>query len=354
MTTLQKALDIDIRFPVIQAPMAGVQDSLLAIAVANAGGLGSLPCAMLGPEQIREELLAITQHTKHPFNVNFFCHEPPTIDPAKEAAWRALLAPYYAEFGLDIQSVTSGPGRAPFNEQLTEVLEEFKPAVVSFHFGLPNASLLAKVKSWGSRVLSTATTADEAIWLQAQGVDAIIAQGVEAGGHRGIFLGTDLAGQLSTFDLLEKIIGSVTVPVIAAGGIASAKTVAAAMAAGAAGVQVGTSYLRCPEATTSDLHRAALARATTTDTVLTNLFTGRPARAIRNRLIEELGAIREGLPDFPLTATAIAPLRSFAQKQGLDDFSSLWSGTDTSGCRPIPAAEITRELALPLSGNLQK
>jgi nitronate monooxygenase len=336
---------LGIELPLIQAPMAGVQVSALAIAVSNAGGLGSLPCAMLSLEVMRKELAAIKAGTSKPYNVNFFCHSPPVPSTQREAAWRSALSPYYKEYGIDAGSIPAGPGRAPFSAEAADVLEEFKPPVVSFHFGLPSADLLARVRSWGAKILCSATTVDEARWLEARGVDAVIAQGSEAGGHRGIFLSDDLSTQVGTFALVPQVARAVKVPVIAAGGIADADGVAAAIALGAAGVQVGTAYLLCPEATTSALHRAALKSDAARETALTNLFTGRPARGIVNRIITELGAINPAAPAFPLATSAIAPLRAKAEAQGKGDFSPLWSGQNASGCKEVPAADLTRELA---------
>lgn len=331
--------------PVVQAPMAGVQGASLALAVSQAGGLGSLPAATLTPEALRRDLAAIRERSAGPINVNFFCHAPLEPDAEREAAWRALLAPYYAEFGLDPAAVVAGPARMPFNHELADVLAELPPAIVSFHFGLPAPDLLERVRATGAKVLSSATTVDEARWLDAQGVDAIIAQGLEAGGHRGHFLSDDLDAQAGTFALLPQIVRAVRVPVIAAGGIADAAGVAAARALGAAGVQVGTAYLLCPEATTSAVHRQALTADAGGDTALTNLFTGRPARGIRNRLMRELGDMRGDVPAFPLAAGALAPLRGKAEAMGRGDFSPLWAGQNTTGCRTVPAAEITRDLA---------
>ena len=342
MSSLHALLGIEL--PIIQAPMAGVQGSALAVAVCNAGGLGSLPCAMLSLSAMRDELAAIKAQTGKPFNVNFFCHAPPSTSAEREAAWRAALAPYYREFGLDIDAVPTGPAGAPFSHETADALDDIRPAVVSFHFGLPSAELLARVRSWGSKILSSATTVDEACWLEQHGVDAIIAQGLEAGGHRGIFLSDDLTTQVGTFALLPQIVNAVRCPVIAAGGIADAKGVAAALALGAAGVQVGTAYLLCPEATTSALHRAALKGEPARHTALTNVFTGRPARAIVNRIIRELGPISAAAPSFPLAAGAIAPLRAKAEGQGSSDFSPLWAGQNVSGCSEVSAAQLTRDL----------
>ena len=347
MATLQSLLGIDV--PIVQAPMAGVQLSALALAVSNAGGLGSLPCAMLAPDAMRKELSALRAGTAKPYNVNFFCHAQPAPSAEGEAAWRKALAPYFAEYGIDPATIPSGSGRLPFSAEAAEVLEEFRPAVVSFHFGLPSKELLARVRAWGAKVLASATTVDEARWLEARGVDAVIAQGLEAGGHRGNFLSDDLTVQLSTLTLVPQVVRSVKVPVIAAGGIADAKGVAAAVALGAAGAQVGTAYLLCPEATTSALHRAALKSEAARHTALTNLLTGRPARGIVNRVMKELGPLSSLAPAFPLATAAIVALRAKAEAQGRTDFSSLWSGQNASGCREIPAGQLTRELSAGLS-----
>lgn len=341
--SLQQLLGIEL--PIIQAPMAGVQGGALATAVSNAGGLGSLPCAMLGLDALRTELAAIRARTDTPFNVNFFSHTPPEPNAEREAAWRAALLPYYEEYGIDENDISAGPGREPFCSEAADVLEEFRPPVVSFHFGLPSADLLERVKTWGSKILASATTVEEARWLEAHGVDAIIAQGLEAGGHRGIFLTEDLTTQAGTFALVPHIVREVQLPVIAAGGIADAQGVAAALALGAAGVQVGTAYLLCPETTTSELHRAALKSEAARHTAVTNLFSGRPARGIVNRIMRELGPINTCVPAFPLAASAIAPLRARAESRASADFSPLWCGQNAGGCKEIAAAELTRELA---------
>ncbi|HWH84928.1 MAG TPA: nitronate monooxygenase [Burkholderiaceae bacterium] len=331
--------------PVIQAPMAGVQGSALAIAVCEAGGLGSLPCAMLSPQAMRAELAAIRSATTRPYSVNFFCHTMPAPSATREAGWRAALAPYHREFGIDGAAIVAGPGRAAFDAAAADVIEAFRPPVVSFHFGLPAPELLQRVRGWGAKVLASATTVDEARWLEARGVDAVIAQGLEAGGHRGHFLDDDLTRQSGLFALLPQIVAAVRVPVIAAGGIADAAGVAAARSLGAAGVQAGTAYLLCPEATTSAPHRAALKASAAPHTALTNLFTGRPARGIVNRLIRELGPISAAAPAFPLATAAIAPLRAAAEQRGSSDFSPLWSGQRAPGFDDRPAADVTRALA---------
>jgi nitronate monooxygenase len=341
--TLQQLLGIEL--PIIQAPMAGAQGSALAVAVSNAGGLGSLPCAMLDVDAIRKELTVIRAQTSKPFNVNFFCHTQPEVSAGREAAWRAALAPYFAEYGIDAGSIPAQAGRQPFGVEVAEALNEFKPAVVSFQFGLPSSELLARIRRGGARILAAATTVDEARWLEAHGADAVIAQGLEAGGHRGCFLTDDLSTQMGTLALVPQVVQAVRIPVIAAGGIADAKGVAAVMALGAAGVQIGTAYLLCAEATTSAVHRAALKSDAARVTALTNVFTGRPARGIVNRIMREMGPISAAAPPFPLAVSAVAPLRARAESLGSGDFSPLWAGQNTSGCKEISAGALTRELA---------
>src|SRR5690242_15863998 len=309
--TLQESFGIE--FPLVQAPMAGVQGSALASAVSNAGGLGSLPCAMLGPAGIADEIAAIRAQPAKPFNVNFFCHTTPPVEPDREAAWHAVLAPYYREFDIDPASIKPGPGRAPFTAEAAVVIEATRPAVVSFHFGLPADELLGRVRATGAKIVASATTVEEARWLEARGVDAVIAQGLEAGGHRGTFLSDDMDTQLGTLALVPQVVSAVKVPVIAAGGIADARGVRAALALGAAGVQVGTAYLLCPEATTRAVHRAALKGESARRTALTNVFSGRPARGIVNRLMREIGPLSPLAPAFPLAAAAVAPLRAKAE-----------------------------------------
>ncbi|HKT73598.1 MAG TPA: nitronate monooxygenase [Steroidobacteraceae bacterium] len=337
--------------PIIQAPMAGVQTNALAVAVCRAGGLGSLPCAMLTPATLRSELQALSAGVSGPYNVNFFCHESPVPDEGREQRWRKLLAPYYAELGISTHETPSGPARSPFDARALELLREFRPRVVSFHFGLPAPDLLEPLRAWGAKILSSATTVAEAQWLEARGVDAVIAQGIEAGGHRGHFLTPDLTVQLSTLTLVPQIARKVRVPVIASGGIADERGVAAALALGASAAQIGTAFLLCPEATTSAPHRAALASEASSHTAVTNLFSGRPARGIVNRLMREHGPLRDDIPEFPLASTALAPLRAAAERRGSGDFSPMWSGQNAGGCRPIPAGQLVRQLAASRAGD---
>ncbi|KWV46861.1 2-nitropropane dioxygenase [Bradyrhizobium macuxiense] len=332
-------------FPIVLAPMAGVMDAELVIAVAQGGGLGSLPSAMLSAEKAREQVNIIRQRVRAPINMNFFCHKPVDADPAREAKWREQLAPYYREHGLDPSAPVNAANRAPFDAAFCEVVEELKPEVVSFHFGLPEPKLLQRVKATGAAVMSSATTVKEAIWLEENGVDVIIAQGADAGGHRGMFLTENIAEQPGTFSLLPQVVDAVKVPVIAAGGIADGRGIAAAFALGASGVQIGSAYLRCPESKVSPAARVALAQASDESTVITNVMTGRPARGVANRVMREVGPISPHAPAFPHAATALGPLKAAAEKQGKVEFTNLWAGQAVRMGREMPATDLTRALA---------
>lgn len=337
-----------IELPIVQAPVAGAMDWELAAEAAAAGALGSLPCAMLNADQVREQMGKIRARTKRPINLNFFCHTPPELNNAREARWRERLAPYYRELGIDPAAPVPSSNRAAFNASFCDVVEETRPEVVSFHFGLPVPDLVKRVKAAGALILSSATTAAEARWLEARGVDAVIAQGNEAGGHRGLFLTDDtddITTQAGTFALVPQIVDAVKLPVIAAGGVTDARGIAAAFALGAAGVQIGTAYLWCPEAKISAPHRAALQSARDDGTALTNLMTGRPARGFVNRVMREIGPMADVAPAFPLAAGALAPLRAKAEAQGSGDFSPMWAGQSASLGRALPAGELTRRLA---------
>jgi nitronate monooxygenase len=332
-------------FPIVQAPMAGVMDADLVIAAAQGGALGSLPSAMLSAEKAREQINIIRQRVSAPVNMNFFCHTPTDADSLRETGWKQRLASYYTEFRLDPAAPINIANRAPFNAAMCELVEELKPEVVSFHFGLPEPALLKRVKAAGSIVLSSATIVREAIWLEENGADVIIAQGAEAGGHRGMFLTENIAEQPGTFALVPQVVDAVRVPVIAAGGIADGRGIAAAFALGAAGVQLGTAYLHCPESKIIAPHRAALAGAHDDSTVLTNVMTGRPARGVANRVMREVGPISAEAPAFPHAATALGPLKAAAEKQGKVDFTNLWAGQAVRLGRNMPAAELTLALA---------
>jgi nitronate monooxygenase len=342
----RRLLDLlGIDLPIVQAPMAGAMDFELAAAVSKAGGLGSLPAGMLTPQQIREQMGALRGRTAKPINLNFFCHSPPVLNNAQEAAWRDRLAPYYRELGIDPAAPVPSSNRTPFNAELCELALELKPPVVSFHYGLPDAALVARIKQSGAKILCSATTVAEARRVAQEGADAVIAQGYEAGGHRGTFLDTDLATQVGTFALVPLIAQAVDVPVIAAGGVTDARGIAAAFALGASGVQIGTGYLFCPEAKISAPYRAALAEANEHGTAMTNVFSGRPARGFVNRLMREVGPMSELAPQFPLATGAVMPLRAAAERSGSGDFSPLWAGQAAPLGRALPAGELTRTLA---------
>lgn len=336
---------LNINIPIIQAPMTGVQDSQLAIAVSNTGALGSIPCATLTPKALYDELVHINNETKKPINLNFFCHKLIQFDESQQATWLKELSPFLNEYQIDPNTIDYQAHRHPFSQHHIDLLAEFKPQIISFHFGLPDDHLIEQLKSWGTTILSSATTLEEALYLQTHQVDIIIAQGIEAGGHRAMFLTDDISTQLGTIALLPQIVKAVNIPVIAAGGIANANSVKAAMALGASGVQVGTSYLLCPEAKTSLLYRQALLSDEIKHTAITNIFTGKPARGLINRAIKEIGPINLSAPSFPYAIPVMAALRIASEANEKNDFSPLWAGQNTSGCNLIPAAELTKQLA---------
>ncbi|QMW13861.1 nitronate monooxygenase [Pseudoalteromonas sp. MT33b] len=325
---------------IIQAPMAGGQNAQLAVAVCEAGGLGSLPCAMLSKEQLINELDYLTHHTNKPYNLNFFCHQVSPYSEAEQQQWHELLSPYFAEFEIDASQFSRKASRQPVDQQVIDTIATYKPPVVSFHFGLPNQEIIAQIKAWGGKVLSSATTLDEARWLKERGVDAIIAQGKEAGGHRGCFLSMDLSSQPSTEQLVHDCL-CLDIPIIAAGGISTPEQVKMFKELNVAAVQVGSAYLLCEEATTSALHREALKTTAANNTELTTLFSGRPARGIRNRIMQELGAMPTQAPAFPYASIALTALRLKAEAQGSSGFSPLWCGEHFKAREGINAKQIT-------------
>jgi nitronate monooxygenase len=337
---------VGIESPIILAPMAGPGTVELAIAVSEAGGLGSLPCAQLAVSEIKTALETIRRRTSRPINLNFFCHKPPAYDRERDIAWRALLKPYYLELGLDPDAPLAPPSRRPFDSDSCAIVEELRPEVVSFHFGLPAQDLLDRVKATKARVIGSATTVREARWLEAHGCDAVIAMGLEAGGHRGNFLSDDMARQVGTFALVPQIADAIKVPVIAAGGIADVRGIVAAVVLGASAVQIGTAYLFCPEARVPRQHLEALMNSVDDDTMITNVFSGRPARGIANRLMLEVGPMASSAPAFPLAGSAVGPLRAKTESAGSKDFMNLWSGQAARlARRGMSAGELTRTLA---------
>ncbi len=329
--------------PIVQAPMAGAAGVELAVAAIRAGALGSLPCAMLSPEQVRVQVAEVRTQVRSPLNLNFFCHRLPP--PQDESEWRALLAPYYVEEG--VPAGAPAPLRRPFNAAMCALVEEVRPEVVSFHFGLPEPALLARVKAAGAKVFGNATKVEEARWLAERGCDAVIAQGAEAGGHAGWFI--DRHRPMPLAELLSQVLAAVDLPLIAAGGIVDATDVTAALEAGAAGVQVGTAYLATPESRISSAFRALLGTPAAADAAFTNLLSGREARGIRNRLMRELGSMRDEVPAFPYASNALAPLRTRAEGEGRGDYSPLWAGAGAARVRQMPAEALTRSLVQEVS-----
>jgi nitronate monooxygenase len=329
---------IGTQHPIVQAPMANAGGVELCIAAMHGGALGSLPCAMLSPEQAHEQVAQVRGRASGPLNLNFFCHQMPA--ETDDSAWRAVLKPYYQACGL--ADPPPAPMRLPFDAAMCAVVEEVRPEVVSFHFGLPEQALLDRVKATGAKVFGCATTVEEARWLEDRGVDAIIAQGFEAGGHTGRFLGSDPAEAIGLFALLPQVVDAVRVPVIAAGGIADARGIAAAFMLGASAVQLGTAYLACPESLVPEGARQVLGSR---PTVMTNVYSGGLARATRGRLVDEIGAVRSEAPPYPLAGAASGPLFRAAMERGDFEFMPMLSGQSAPLVQQLPAADLTRKLA---------
>ncbi|MEK9753428.1 MAG: nitronate monooxygenase [Rhodospirillaceae bacterium] len=334
---------LDIRVPIIQAPMAGASTPAMAATVTRAGGLGSLGVALQSPDATRADCEAIRAATNGAYNINFFVHKEAAPAGARGAALRESLAPYYAELGLgDVP--TAEVSSRPFNEDHLAIVLEARPPVVSFHFGLPEPKLMKAVKDAGIFTISSATNVAEAKALEKGGVDAIVAQGFEAGGHRGTFAEPYDAGWVGTMALVPQIVDAVSVPVIAAGGIADGRGIAAALALGAQAAQLGTAFLPCPESMIPDVHRKALAQATGDQTRLTSAFSGRPARGIENRYMRDMAGREDEFPDFPILNTLTGPLRKGSAAAGSPDFVSLWAGQAAGIHRTLPAGELLERL----------
>lgn len=333
-----------ITHPIILAPMAGSGGFELATAVSSAGGLGSLPCASLTPDQVRQQVKNVRQKTSNPLSLNFFCHEFIEYDRSAEQAWLNKFSPYCAELDVEATLGAASSNLVPFGEEHCRLVEELRPTVASFHFGLPDESLLRRVKTAGCRVISSANTVAEAVWLANRGCDAIIAQGTEAGGHRGMFLSKSVAEQAGTLALVPQVVDAVDVPVIAAGGIADGRGIAAAFALGAAGVQVGTAYLFTDESLANKLYRVKLLAASDDETVLTNVFSGKPARGFTTRLTRDLGPIAEQPMSFPMGYGVLAQFKAKAEARGSTEFSSYLAGQSASLGRVETATELTQRL----------
>ena len=332
---------LDIRYPIIQAPMAGASTPALAIAVSTTGGLGSLGLAMHTQESLRKDCAEVSA-AGAPYNANFFVHREPVDDPARAADTRSLLAPYYFELGLgQLPDAVSVPS---FNETHLEAVLDLRPPVVSFHFGLPNADAFKAIKAAGLFTMSSATNVTEARELEARGVDAVIAQGFEAGGHRATFSEPYEKGHVGTLALVPQVVDAVSIPVIAAGGIGDGRGIAAALALGASAVQLGTAFLTCPESAAHPLYRRALNEARDDQTRITHAFSGRPARGLENRYLREMAGHEAIYPDFPILNTLTGPLRKASAKGNNTDFMSLWSGQSAVMSRNLPASELIQLL----------
>jgi len=331
--------------PILLAPMAGSGGSALAIAVAKAGGLGSIPCASISVEKATEEVAVFRGAVAAPINLNFFAHQPRNPSDDDQRRWLGRLAPYFAEFGVDPASLTAAGGRAPFDDAMCRMVESLKPEVVSFHFGLPAHELLERVRATGAKIIAAATTVAEGRWLADRGVDAVIAQGNEAGGHRGNFLTDDMASQPGLFALVPQMADALPVPVIAAGAIADGRGMAAALILGASAVQIGTAYLLSDESVSAPVHKAAVKQARDDNTAVTNVLTGRPARGVINRIMREVGPLSPDALPFPLAGGALAPMRAATEKLGHGDFQPLWSGQAGALAREGSAEATTRRIA---------
>ncbi len=334
---------LGIRYPIIQAPMAGSSTPALAIAVSTAGGLGSLGLAMHSQESLRTDCATVSNATDAPYNANFFVHSEPVDDLERVDDARSMLAPYYRELGLGKvpEAITPIPS---FNEIHLRALLDLRPPVVSFHFGLPSDDALKAIKAAGLFTLSSATNVAEARELEARGVDAVIAQGFEAGGHRGTFLQPYERGHVGTLALVPQVVDAVSIPVIAAGGIGDGRGIAAALALGASAVQLGTAFLSCPESAAHPLYRRALNEARDDQTRITHAFSGRPARGLENRYLLEMAGHEARYPDFPILNTLTGPLRKASAKENNPDFLSLWSGQSAAMSKNLPACELIQWL----------
>jgi nitronate monooxygenase len=315
---------LGISVPIIQAPMAGASTPEMVIAATKAGALGSLGTALQSIEQIQGEVAAVRQQSNLPFNMNFFAHERPDTTKPTNPAVSKLLSDWHERLGTDTV-VSPSEATLPFNEEMCQLVLDIEPSVVSFHFGLPNQDMVQSLKDSGFVVLSSATSVSEAVWLSDHGVDAVIAQGYEAGGHNGWFLDRGTSDVATTLALVPRIVDAVDVPVVAAGGISDGRGIAAAMMLGAQGVQIGTALLASPECAISEVYKQAILDATGDETTHTKAFSGREARGLVNDYTTTSHHI-DDWPDFPTMNAATGPLRKASSEQSLPDAVSLWSG----------------------------
>ena len=331
---------VGLDYPIIQAPMASFATAELAIAVSNSGGLGSLGCSRDTPQSLEALASEVRAGTNRPFNLNFFAHREPAPSAARCDQVARFLAPHYHEQGIEPVSAPVQSPIAPFGDEVLAALLRIQPAVVSFHFGLPQEAAVRALRDAGCLIVSSATTVTEAKALVANGVDAVVAQGWEAGGHRGAFSAEAEDVGVGTLALVPQIVDAVPVPVIAAGGIGDARGVAAAFMLGASAVQMGTAFLSCPEARVTDVHRRAIAGARDDDTCLSRGFSGRPARVKANHYTRLMAEYESELPDYPLMYPFSAPLVQRSAERGEEDWNCLFYGQAASLNRALPAAQL--------------
>ncbi len=344
-----------IEYPIIQAPMAGASTPAMAAAAANNGCMGSLGCAMMKPDVYIDTFNKTRSLTNGALNMNFFCHVEPVEKPDRNERAFELLKPFYEEMGQD-QMPDAVATHFPFGDEIFEAVLQACPNVMSFHFGLPNQKYVDALKERGVKILCSATTAAEAREQEARGVDAVIAQGWEAGGHHGFYLEKQTAA-IGTFALVPQLVDAVDIPVIAAGGIADGRGIAAALALGASGVQIGTAFLTTEETGIPEVHKNSLLASDGSNTQLTRIFSGRPARGLQNRYMDEIKPFEDELPDFPLMNTLTGPLRKFSAENDKPDFVAQWSGQAVSLNRTGTTAELIQRLVeetQSVIGKLQK
>lgn len=342
---------LDIRHPIIQAPMANISGAALAAAVSEAGGLGSIAVGHMNSQQARAAIAAVREKTARPFHVNVFTHAPAKADPAREAAWLAWLRPHFEQFGAAPPVALTEIYRSFLDDDtMCEMLLEERPAVVSFHFGLPQQEKIDALKAAGIVLFTTATSLDEARQIEAAGIDVIVAQGIEAGGHRGMFDPSALDAALPTYELLQQLHGKVSLPLVAAGGIMDGKHIRTALYHGAGAVQMGSAFIACPESSTPPHHRALIAQGAQLQTELTPVISGRPARGIVNRQFSGVGAAgHPPVPDYPIAYDAAKQLHAAASSKGSQDYSVNWGGTNFAQARALPAAELVATLVAELN-----
>lgn len=336
---------LGVSVPIIQAPMAGVSTPALAAAVSNAGGLGSISVGATNAAGAREMIDAVTALTGRAFNVNLFVHAPARRDAAHETAWLDALAPLFAEFGTCPPTVMQSPYRSfAEDDDMLAALVERAPPVVSFHFGLPDAARIAALKQAGSLLLATVTSLEEARLAKAAGIDAVVAQGYEAGGHRGVFDPDAADDRLGTLALTRLLATKSGLPVIAAGGIMDGQGVRAALDLGAVAAQLGTAFIGCAESAADEAYRAALKSEAADHTTMTRAISGRPARGLRNRFTEWGRSAAPIAPDYPIAYDAGKALNAAARARGEAGFGAQWAGQGAPLARFMPAADLIAAL----------